>query len=90
MALGEALINTRFSLIRGTLSGAGLDPADLDRRVRDLERTFRAGQYRSQLVVLARELERFAGRMLIGGAKLRDAVQTITARMEAEVPELYA
>jgi benzoyl-CoA reductase subunit A len=90
VALGEALINTRFSLIRSKLSGAELDPAELDRRVRDLERAFRAGQYRSQLVVLTRELDRFARRMLIGGTELRAAVQSITARMEAEIPELYA
>ncbi len=90
VALGEALTNTRFWLIRRELSAAGLEPAELERRLRELVHAFRAGQYRSQLVVLARELDRFAGRMLIGGAKLRAAAGAITARMEAEIPELYA
>ena len=90
VALGEALINTRFSLIRGELAGAGFEPAELDRRVRHLERAFGAGQYRSQLAVLTRELDQFAGRMLIGGAGLRAAVGSMTACMEAEIPELYA
>lgn len=90
VALGEALINTRFSLIRGELAGAKLKPADLDRRVRDLDRAFRAGQYRSQLFVLTRELDRFAARMLTGGAAVRVAVRSIAARMDAEIPDLYA
>jgi benzoyl-CoA reductase subunit A len=81
VALGEALINTRFSLLRHDLGG---------RDVRDLERAFRAGQYRSQLVVLARELDRFAGRQLIGGAGLRAASAAIASRMEAEIPDLFA
>jgi benzoyl-CoA reductase subunit A len=90
VALGEALINTRFSLIRGELAGEKLGPAELERRVRDLERAFRAGQYRSQLFVLARELDRFAARMLTGGAGLRASAGSIAACMEAEIPELFA
>ncbi|HUL73179.1 MAG TPA: BadF/BadG/BcrA/BcrD ATPase family protein [Vicinamibacterales bacterium] len=90
VALGEALINTRFALIDRELDGAGLDPADRARRLGALERAFRAEQYRSQLVVLARELDRFAARLLTGGPSLRGAVSRITAAMAAEVPQLYA
>jgi benzoyl-CoA reductase subunit A len=90
VAMGEALINTRFSLLRGELKGAGLTDAELDQRVRDLERLFRAEQYRSQLAVLTRELDRFAGRMLIGGAALRAAVGRITTQMADEIPQLFA
>jgi benzoyl-CoA reductase subunit A len=90
VAMGEALINTRFSLLRGELKGAGLPDTELDRWVRELERLFRAEQYRSQLAVLTRELDRFAGRMLIGGGPLRAAVGRITSQMAAEVAELYA
>ena len=35
VAMGEALINTRFSLLRGELKGAGLPDTELDRWVRD-------------------------------------------------------
>jgi benzoyl-CoA reductase subunit A len=90
VALAEALINARFSLIRGQLMNAGLDAAGLDARLRDLERAFRAEQYRSQLAVLARELDRFAGRMLLDGAALRPAARAIAERMESEIPQLYA
>ena len=90
VALGEALINTRFSLLRRELDGMALEAGELDRRVRDLERAFRAGQYRSQLVVLARELDRFASRQLIGGPGLRAGAQAIVARMDTEVPALFA
>jgi len=90
VALAEALINARFSLIRGELAHAGLDAAELDARLRDLEHAFRAGQYRSQLRVLARELDRFAGRMLVNGSALRAAARAIAERMESEIPALYA
>ena len=90
VAMSDALINSRFSLLRGELAGLGLPQADLDRWVRDLERLFRAEQYRSQLAVLTRELDRFAGRMLIHGGPLRAAVGRITGQMAAEIPDLYA
>ena len=90
VAMGEALINARFSLLRGELKGAGLAEADLDRWMGALERLFRAEQYRSQLAVLTRELDRFAKRLLIGGGPLRAAVERITRRMADEIPDLYA
>jgi benzoyl-CoA reductase subunit A len=89
VAMGEALINTRFSLIRRELDEAGLTPDELARRLGQLERAFRAGQYRAQLAVLARELDRFAGRLLTGGRPLRAVVGRITSAMEAEIPALY-
>ncbi len=90
VAMSEALINTRFSLLRNELKSEGLSEVELDRWVSELERRFRAEQYRSQLTVLTRELNRFAGRMLIGGAALRAAVGRITGLMAAEVEDLYA
>jgi len=90
VALGEALINTRFSLIRRELEQAGLAPSELGRRVGQLERAFRAEQYRSQLVVLARELDRFAGRLLTAGKGLRQSVGRIVALMREEIPSLYS
>lgn len=90
VAMGEALINTRFSLIRGRLDLAGVPAEEAQRRVKALERWFRAQQYRSQLVVLTRELQRFASRLLTGGAGLKPAVARITAQMEIEIAELFA
>jgi benzoyl-CoA reductase subunit A len=90
VALGEALTDTRFSLIRRELATMGLAPDDLARRLRTLERLFRAEQYRSQLRVLTRELDRFAGRLLTGGHTLREAVGRITTAMEEDVSSLYA
>jgi benzoyl-CoA reductase subunit A len=90
VALGEALINTRFSLIGRELAQMGLAPDELARRLGTLERLFRAEQYRSQLRVLTRELERFAGRLLTGGRGLHAAVTRITGAMEAEASALYA
>ncbi|HUF47720.1 MAG TPA: BadF/BadG/BcrA/BcrD ATPase family protein [Vicinamibacterales bacterium] len=89
VALGEALINTRFTLIRQGLEQAGLEAGVLSRRLGQLERAFRAEQYRSQLVVLARELDRFAGRLLTGGPGLRPSVGRIVDQMRDEVPSLY-
>jgi benzoyl-CoA reductase subunit A len=85
VALGEALINTRFALIR---QGLGADRSS--QRVASLERAFRAEQYRSQLAVLAHELDRFAGRQLVGSQGLREAVKRMTSAMDAEVSSLYA
>jgi benzoyl-CoA reductase subunit A len=90
VAMSEALINTRFSLLRAELHEAGLPDAELDTWVAELQRLFRAEQYRSQLQVLTRELDRFARRQLIGGAPLRSAVEAITTQMADETPELYA
>lgn len=90
VALGEALINTRFSLLRAELQREGVGDADLDARMSAVERLFRAEQYRSQLNVLAREIDRFARRQLLGGARLASSAERITARMGDEIPELYA
>jgi benzoyl-CoA reductase subunit A len=90
VSLGEALINTRFSLIRRELEQAGLTPSELSRRLGQLERAFRAEQYRSQLVVLARELDRFAGQLLTGGKGLRQSVGRIVELMRDEIRSLYS
>jgi benzoyl-CoA reductase subunit A len=90
VAMSEALINTRFSLLRGELAASGVAGDALDRWIAALERRFRAEQYRSQLAVLARELDRFASRQLIGGAGLRGVVNRIAQRMHDEIADLYA
>jgi benzoyl-CoA reductase subunit A len=90
VALGEALIDARFSLIAGELVRAGLDRASADRQIAVLDRRFRAEQYRSQLRVLDVELHRFLGRLLSKPAGTRGAVDRIVERMASEIDELYA
>ncbi|MEK6629437.1 MAG: BadF/BadG/BcrA/BcrD ATPase family protein [Acidobacteriota bacterium] len=90
VALGEALINTRFALIAGELEQAGVDAGERQRAVGELERVFRAEQYRMQLRVLASELQRFLSRLLTRPPTLAPAVALIVSKMEAEVESLYA
>jgi benzoyl-CoA reductase subunit A len=90
VALGEALTNTRFSLMAGELARAGVAPDRQARLLAEFERHFRADQYRSQLRVLSSELRRFATRLLTRPPGLEACVTRILDRMEAEVPSLYA
>ncbi|MCC7243158.1 MAG: hypothetical protein IT180_14620, partial [Acidobacteria bacterium] len=64
VALSEALINTRFSLIAGELRSVARDRERAPSLLAGLERRFRAEQYRSQLRVLDAELRRFLSRLL--------------------------
>lgn len=90
VAMGDALINTRFSLIRGRLDLAGVPSEEARQRVLRLERWFRAQQYRSQLHVLTRELHRFASRLLTVGPGVKAAVARMTLQMEREIPDLFS
>ena len=84
VALSEALIRARFSLIEGELK-AGAAAAELGR----FEREFRREQYASQLEDLA---QRIAVHLEPLGAVAceRAAVERILARMTDESPELFA
>jgi len=90
VAMGEALINARFSLIRGRLDQAGVPAEEARLRVQALERLFRAQQYRSQLTVLTRELQRLATKLSTPTRQLEPVVTRITDQMAAEIAELYA
>jgi benzoyl-CoA reductase subunit A len=90
VAMGEALINARFSLIRGRLDLAGLPAEAAGQRVHGLELLFRAQQYRSQLTALTRELERLAAVLSTPGKPLGPVVKRITEQMAAEIPQLFA
>ncbi len=89
VALGEALINTRFSLIAGALGRAGMAPGRQAALVGEFERHFRAEQYRSQLRVLAEQLHRVVRRLLTRPAGTDAALDRILDRMRAEVDGLY-
>jgi benzoyl-CoA reductase subunit A len=90
VALSEALIDTRFSLVAGELERAGLEAEARRRLLAELERGFRAEQYRSQLAVLRDVVERLLRRLLTRPAGLAPAALAILAAMEAEVDALYA
>jgi benzoyl-CoA reductase subunit A len=90
VALSEALIDTRFVLVSRELAAAGLEASEREKQLSELERGFRAQQYRSQLRELAATLERFVRRLLTRPASLGACVERILAQMEAEVPQLYA
>ncbi len=90
VALNEALINARFSLMDGELARAGVPDDRRSRQLTELERRFRAEQYRAQLRVLVQELHRFRARLLTAPKALGAAVDRIAARMAAEVESLYA
>jgi len=90
VALSEALINSRFALVSGELGAAGLAQAERALWVAELERGFRAEQYRSQLRELASTLQRLLRRLLTRPPALAACVERILARMDEEVPALYA
>ncbi|MDO8681390.1 MAG: BadF/BadG/BcrA/BcrD ATPase family protein [Acidobacteriota bacterium] len=90
VALSEALINARFSLIAGEFQSIARDPAQAPTLIGALERKFRAEQYRSQLRVLDTELRRFLSRLLTRPPAATGIVDRIAGRMTAEVDALYA
>jgi len=90
VALSEALTNTRFAMVKSELQSAGLAAQETEHQVAELERHFRAEQYRSQLRVLADVVRRLLRRLLTRPAGLPGAVETILGRMQAEVDALYA
>jgi benzoyl-CoA reductase subunit A len=90
VALGEALTNTRFSLIAHELEAASVDAARAAALTAALERRFRAEQYRAQLAALAADLDRYLHRLLTKPPGTAAAVGRIVARMESEVDALYA
>jgi benzoyl-CoA reductase subunit A len=82
VALGEALINTRFSLIEQQLKGPDA-PARVDR----FQRRFRAEQYRSQLNALDAIARRLA---VCWPAEVMDLLDRLLESMQEEVSALYA
>ncbi|MCM2258186.1 MAG: benzoyl-CoA reductase subunit A [Vicinamibacteria bacterium] len=90
VALAEALIDTRFSLVSRELEASGLPAAARAELLLELERQFRAEQYRSQLRELDRVVTRHSRRLLTRPASLSVVLERILARMAEEVDSLYA
>ena len=104
VALGEALINARFSLLADRLRAEGVDSERRERLLARIELHFREQQYREQLQALGRIIRRFLapetseshGLKVLGPEtgtstpELIEAVELVLSRMEAETSELYA
>jgi len=89
VALGEALINTRFALIANELAGTVGDGEAVADLLGRFELRFREQQYRAQLRVLAEQLDLQAKRLKVSAA-LREAMHGIVAQMEEEAGDLFA
>jgi benzoyl-CoA reductase subunit A len=88
VALGEALINTRFALIDGRLAAGGVAPGERQRLLQAFELRFREQQYRSQLRALGDRLHHHARQQALG-ANTGKALDTILGRMTDEAGELF-
>jgi benzoyl-CoA reductase subunit A len=89
VALREALIHARFSLVEAELTRAGITAPVRGPLLEELERRIRREQYLSQLQALHAELLRLVDARA-AGASVREAVEGIVAQMRAESDALYA
>ena len=88
VALGEALINARFSLVAAELQARGVAETVQAPLLEDLERGIRMQQYLSQLRALRGVIERLAAERGASTA-LRAGADEVLSRMEEEAPQLY-
>jgi benzoyl-CoA reductase subunit A len=89
IALGEALINARFSVLDSELSRAGMGERDRAFWTRTLERLFRRRQFLAQLEALEGELSRVLAKFDLD-AGYAAAVARIVRRMEEDARGLFA
>jgi benzoyl-CoA reductase subunit A len=89
IALGEALINARFSVLDSELAKAGVGEKEKTEWTRSLERRFRLRQFRAQLESLEKELSRVVAKFGLKEGFV-SAVERILRRMEEEAPALFA
>jgi benzoyl-CoA reductase subunit A len=88
VALAEALLNARFSLVAEELGRAGVEPERRARELEELGRRFREEQYLAQLAELARTLRRLVAEE--HGARESAALETILATMREGAGALFA
>jgi len=88
VALGEALINTRFALIESELREAGVPAARAADLLARFESGFRRQQYLGQLATLQAELAKQVA-YFEPDERTREAVETIKSAMQEEASELY-
>lgn len=88
VAMGEALINTRFSLVEENLRRGGIEGDALRQLLAKINRQFRHRQYLAQLDVLQTELARAAESSAKQGA-LVSVTAEIVAQMRGEAAALF-
>jgi benzoyl-CoA reductase subunit A len=88
VALGEALIGARFTLVSSALQAAGTEESRKRTLLEELDRKLREEQYRAQLVALG---EVIRGLLRRGEAEDQTAaaVESILRRMEDEAGDLF-
>lgn len=86
VALGEALIHARFSLLEHALAGMGHSAAQTSAAMVPFAAAFRESQYLSQLRALQERLLLHAG----AGGPQQAIVAQITEQMLRETPDLFA
>ncbi|HEY7820029.1 MAG TPA: BadF/BadG/BcrA/BcrD ATPase family protein, partial [Vicinamibacteria bacterium] len=89
IALGEALINARFSLLDSELDRGGLTGEERTGWTRTLERFFRLRQFLAQLGALEGELTRVLAKFRMN-TDYASAVSRILKTMKEEAPGLFA
>ncbi len=89
IALGEALINARFSALDSELQKDGVGEAERTLWTTTLERVFRLRQFRGQLAALEEELSRVLVKFDLK-ADYAAAVDRILRRMDEEAAALFA
>jgi len=89
VALAEATINARFGLLARELDREGIDPAERDRLLGELELGFRRHQYLGQLQVFAQVIRKHVDADLLARG-LRGVVDPILERMASEAAALFA
>jgi len=89
VAMGEALINTRFALIDAELERAGMESERRSELLAEFEQRFREQQYSCQLEALGELLLELATRGR-HGSKVENAVQRMLEQMREETRSLFA
>jgi benzoyl-CoA reductase subunit A len=86
VALGEALVTTRFGLVGRALEAEGLAPERRSALLAALDRGFRLRQYLAQVGVLRRTVERLVG---AAGSVPAACAAGVLDRLEEEAASLY-
>lgn len=89
VALEDALVDARFSLVAAALSAAGVEAQLRGRQLEELGLRFREQQYRAQLGELERVLRRLADEAHLAGAD-REALAGILGTLHERAGELFA
>jgi len=83
VALEDAVVDARFSMITEVLAAAGVSDAEAQRSVTNLTMHFREVQYRSQLTTLAGVLDEMIAKDAVAGVAQDDEVEALRAILDS-------